>query len=224
MPTNLTPKTLIYLIDGQGSDSRLFSELTFDSQFEIDYINYGTPEKRVTLKQFSKLLSKKIDTSREFILIGVSMGGMICAELNEIMNPKKVIIISSAKNRNEFPLQYKFQRRIPLYEILPGFVLLFGAKFLQPIVEPDRKSHKSIFKSMLNDKTPLYIKRTIRMIIQWKRISNSKQIYQIHGTNDHTLPIRNLTKADYKIENGSHMMTLTRAREVNEVLNKILLG
>ena len=75
---------------------------------------------------------------------------------------------------------------------------------------------------MLYSKNPEYLKHTVRMIIRWKRKSNLKKIVHIHGTKDHTIPIRNVQGPDYIIENGSHMMTLTRAKEISLILNKEL--
>ena len=215
-------KKTIYFIPGQGSDKRIFDSLTIDSSYQLKFLEYSTPNRKESLKDFSKRISTQIDTSEEFILIGVSLGGMICSELNEILNPEKVILISSAKNRKELPFRYKFQRIIPLFEIFPASVLFWGSKLLQPIVEPDRNNNEDTFKSMLYSKNPKYIKRTIRMIIKWKRTSNSKNIIHIHGTNDHTLPLRNITNPDFVIENGSHMMTLTRAEEISIIINGIL--
>ena len=212
----------IYFIPGQGSDKRIFDSLTINSDYKLKYIEYGTPEKGVSLVDFAKQISTSIDTSEEYVLVGVSLGGMICTELNEILNPDKVIIISSAKNRKELPFRYKFQRIIPLFEIFPACVIFLGAKILQPLVEPDRNNNEDTFKSMLYSKNSKYIKRTVRMIIRWKRTANSEKVIHIHGTKDHTIPIRNVIKPDYIIENGSHMMTLTRAKEISEIINREL--
>ena len=216
-------KKTIYLIPGQGADKRIFDSLTLDtSAFKIKYLEYGIPEKKMTMKEFATELSKKIDASEGFILIGVSLGGMLCVELSEILSPEKVIIISSAKNRTELPFRYKFQKKVPLNAIVPGRVILGGAKILQPIVEPDRNNNKETFKSMLHAKNPKYMKRTVNMIINWERTENNTKIIHIHGDNDHTIPIRNIENPDYIIKNGSHMMTLTRAEEISEILNKVL--
>lgn len=217
-------KIKIYCFPGQGADKRQFDSIVFDPLlYEKIVIEYGTPEKHMNLHDFAKKLAGQIDTSGEFILIGVSLGGMICTELSEILHPLKTIIISSAKNRKELPTRYRFQRIIPIYKIFPGFVLLAGAKILQPIVEPDSKENREIFRSMLAGKSGKYMKRTIRMIIQWKRITNANKIYHIHGTRDHTLPIKKVKTPDYVVKNGSHMMTLTKAREINLILNQILV-
>ena len=218
--------TTVYFFPGQGSDKRIFDSLTIDPAFKIKFIEYGTPDKNTSLKEFAKQLSKQIDTTEKFILVGVSLGGMICSEINEILHSEKVILISSAKNRNELPFRYRFQKYIPLYAIFPGSFLLAGAKIMQPLVEPDRNKNKETFKSMLKAKNSKYIKRTIKMIIKWDKRKNneiaSKKIEHIHGTKDHTLPFRKISSPDYAIKNGSHMMTLTRAKEISEVLNKIL--
>ncbi len=214
-------KTL-YLIPGQGSDKRIFDSLTFDANYKIKYLEYDTLNRKMTLPELAKQLSVSIDTTEKFILIGVSLGGMLSVELSEILNPEKVIIISSAKNRKELPFRYRFQKTIPLFEIFPARLFYWGAKILQPIVEPARNLNEETFKSMLSRKKPKYLKRSARMIIRWNRKSNSKTIVHIHGTNDHTIPIRNVKNPDYIIEHGSHMMALTKSKEISIILNKEL--
>lgn len=215
-------KQTIYLFPGQGSDKRLFGTLQLDTAaFNIKIIEYGTPEKGMTMQSFAAQLSRQIDTNEAFILVGVSLGGMLCVELNEMLHPQKTILISSAKNRDEFPWRYRFQKFLPIYKLFPGSVLLVGAKMLQPLVEPDRNQYKTTFKGMLGDKNALFMKRTIPLILQWSRTTNTKPLVHIHGSKDHTLPVRNIKHPDYIIEKGSHMMTLTRGAEVSLVLNHI---
>lgn len=220
--SNAQLKKTIYLFPGQGSDKRIFDSLTLDNSYNLKVIEYGTPDKSISLETFAKQLSSQIDTTRPFVLIGMSLGGMICSELNEILSPEKTIIISSAKNRTELPWRYKFQKVIPIYKLFPGSFLLAGAKLLQPIVEPDRNKNKKTFKSMLAAKKGKYMKRSIGLIIRWDRKTNSKKIYHIHGTNDHTLPFRKIKSPDYIIKDGSHMITLTTAKEISVIINKIL--
>lgn len=89
-----------------------------------------------------------------------------------------------------------------------------GARILQPLVEPDRNKNKEVFKSMLKKKDALYMKRTVNMIVNWDRKNYSPTIIHLHGTKDHTLPIRNV-KPTRIIKDGSHMMVLTRGDEIN---------
>jgi hypothetical protein len=147
---------------------------------------------------------------------------MLCVELAEILEPQKTIIISSARNRSDFPRRYKFQKAVPIHQYIPASILLASAKFLQPIVEPDRNKHPETFKAMLASKDAVYMKRTIDMILNWDRTSNSKQIYHIHGTSDRTLPMHAIKSADYVVDKGSHLMALTRADEINRIVGEIV--
>jgi len=214
-------QTKIYLIPGQGSDYRIFSKIKFPPNYEICHINYVIPNKGESLRAYAKRLSNQIPEGEKFILTGVSLGGMIATEIAEIRDPEKIIIISSAKNSNELPKRYNFQKRIPVYKLVGAKLSKRGAKVLQPIVEPDRNREKETFKSMLDSKDPEFLKRTIAMIINWERKSNSKEIIHIHGDNDKTVPIKNV-EYDYLIKNGSHMMALTEAEKISAILQQIL--
>ena len=73
-------KTKIYLIHGQGSDGRLFSKLTLNAAFDTFCLNLPVPAKGTNMQSFAQHLIPNIDTSGPFILIGVSLGGMVAAE------------------------------------------------------------------------------------------------------------------------------------------------
>lgn len=211
----------IYLIPGQGADYRLFNNLSLKNNHKTVHINYEIPALNCDLKEYAELLMKQIDTSEKFSLIGSSLGGMICTELCELIKPEKTIIISSAKSWNELPFRFRFFKYIPIHKIIPKRIIKNGAKLAQPLVEPNHKIGKEIFKAMLNDKDPTFLKRTIDMIVTWKRKEYKESIIHIHGTNDHTIPIRNI-KADYMIKNGSHMMIYTKGKELSELINRLL--
>ncbi len=215
------PKTTVYLLPGQGADYRLFNNLEIDPSFEVRCIDYETPDKGTSMEEYACLLAKQIDTSGKFILIGTSLGGMLATEMGEFLHPEKIIIIASAKCSNELPMRYKFQKKIPLYKMVPPRMAKMGAKILQPIVEPDRNKEKETFKRMLEDKDPDFLRRTIEMILTWDRIECRNDIIHIHGDKDRTIPIRNV-QYDYLVEKGSHMMTLTRGKEISSLINEIL--
>jgi hypothetical protein len=146
---------------------------------------------------------------------------MICTELSDTLSPVRTILISSAKTGSELPGRYTFMKTFPVDRIVPKGLIKAGGRLLQGIVEPDRKYDKETFKSMLKEKDPLFLKRTADMIIHWERTTCSRQIVHIHGNKDHTIPVKNV-KADYIVDGGSHMMIITRADEINELIGNIL--
>ena len=146
---------------------------------------------------------------------------MLAVVMSEFLNPEKVIIISSAKSRRELPLGFRIQRKWPLYKILTPNIAKKGALIMQPIFEPDRDKEKETFVRMLKDKDPLFLRRTIEMILNWEREVAPQSIVHIHGNKDKTIPIKNV-HYDYKVDKGSHMMTLTRGEEISELSLEIL--
>lgn len=212
---------MVYLIPGQGADERLYKNLKLDTIYEARNIKYFTPEKGWDMREFASQLSKQIDTTANYSIVGVSLGGMLATEMNDFLTPETVIVISSAKSRKELPFRYRFQKTIPVYKVVPAGIVKLGSKILQPIVEPDRMRDAKTFKAMLKDKDPKFLKRTVKMIMEWERTVYDSQIIHIHGDIDKTIPLRNVS-FDYVVEDGSHMMVLTRGALISDLVNQIL--
>lgn len=211
----------VYLFPGQGSDYRIFDSLQLNENYILKYIEYPEPFKKEPLGDYAERFSIDIDTLNPFVLIGVSFGGMICAELNQTLTPEKTIVISSAKNCNEIPTRYRFMKWIPIYKIIPSIIYKWSSFIVQPIFEPDRKKNKIIFKAMLKGKNPKFLKRATHMIVHWELATNKSKIYSIHGTKDHTLPYKR-GKHDFVVDEGSHMMMLTQGTKISTLINQIL--
>ena len=113
--------------------------------------------------------------------------------------------------------KYRFQQKVPLNRIIPAAWYRGGALLLQPIVEPDRNKEKETFKRMLKSKDKVYMKRAVDMIINWQKETYNENIIHIHGDKDNTIPIKNV-KPTLTIEEGSHMMALTRGEELGKLI------
>lgn len=211
-------KPRLYLLPGHGSDERVFSKLHLAEYFDTIHIHYPIPFKNETMKEYALRISWQIDASQPFSLLGVSLGGMIAVELNDLLNPEKVIIVSSAANKDELPARYLFVNQAELDRVPTANFYKNTAKLAQKVVEPDRKNEAELFNSMLARKVPLFIKRAAHLIVNWERSGKKKKnVFHIHGTADRTIPIRNI-EADYIVENGSHMMALTCAPEITRAI------
>lgn len=214
-----TDSVHIYIFPGQGSDQRIYRDYNFPEYCTKSFFELPVPNEGETLHDYAMRFVSQIDTTRPFVLMGTSLGGMICSELTARLNPIATIVIASAKNRNELPVQYRFQKAVPLNDLPPPMFYKASSFIAQPIVEPDRKREKEVFISMLKEKDPVYLKRTIDMMINWERTETVAGIYHIHGNLDSTLPIKNIAY-DTIIEYGSHMMTLLRSKEINAIVNQ----
>ncbi len=222
LPASLAQqKVRVYLIPGQGADYRLFNNLDLGNQVDTIHVTLSIPDKGMKMAEYARRLALQIDTSAPFVLIGTSFGGMLAVEMSHFLHPEKVILISSAKCRIELPFRYRFQRVIPVYKLFTGKGIKTGARIMQPLVEPDRRKEKSIFKTMLKAKHPKFMKRSVAMIMEWEREVCHKSVFHIHGDADHTLPVHHIN-ADVVLAEGSHMMTLSRGDEVSKIIRKEL--
>lgn len=211
----------IYLLPGLGADYRLFSGLSIQGH-RLVHIALPVPAPGQSMESYAKDISGQIDTSEKFILIGVSLGGMIACELASFLSPHKVILISSARCRHEIPKLYKLQGRTGIARFMPGWVIKYGAVLLQGIFERDAWKDRKYFRAMILKKPAIYYKRTVNMIVNWDRTESNPDIIHIHGTGDRTLPIKLVRQPHYVVKDGSHMMVFTRAREINQILDVIL--
>ena len=210
---------IIYLIPGQGSDERLFKNINIEN-YEVSAIKYIVPEKGATMETYAMKLAEQIDTTKKYSIIGVSLGGMLGVEMSKKLEPEELILIASAKTKNEIPDLYKFFRKFPLHRLFGGNFYKWWTIILQPIYEPMDKEDQKLWRNMMWQKDPKFMKRAVRCIVEWENEEFDKNIvYHIHGTKDKTLPIKNI-KASAIIENGTHVMTLTEGKGISVLINE----
>lgn len=209
----------IYVISGLGADERVFHKLEFGG-VSPTFIKWIDPNKRETLEEYATRLREQITTSNP-VLIGLSFGGIMAIEIAKQIKTEKIILLASAKTKFEIPSYYRSAGRIKLYNYIPAKLLkktnfivfwFFGAK-----TEED----KNLLKRILLDTDPKFFKWAIDKISRWKNELILDNILHIHGTSDRIFPIKNV-RCDLKIKGGGHLMTLDKADELNEILNKNL--
>lgn len=212
------PKQKLYLIAGHGSDITVYSKVIFPENVDTVHLHWIKPIKNESMHDYALRFAQKIDTTQNYSIMGLSLGGMIACEMTTFLNPDKVIIISSAAGRSELPVRYRMLRNFEMYRIFSGKFYKSMTKIAQLTFEPDRKNAEDVFDEMIKNKDPDFIKRGIHMIANWEgEYEKNEKIIHIHGTKDHTIPIRN-TCTDLKIEGGSHMMILTEPEKITSLL------
>jgi len=222
LPLCSSAKEKLYLIAGHGSDISVYSKIIFPDSVDTVHLHWIKPVKNETMHDYSFRLAQKIDTNEKFSIMGLSLGGMIACEMTTFLNPDKVIIISSAAGRSELPVRYRMMRKFEIYRIFSGEFYKSMTRIAQLTFEPDRRNAGEIFDKMIENKDPDFIKRAIHMIANWEgEYENNTKIIHIHGTKDHTIPIRN-TFSDVEIRKGSHMMLLTDPVKLSAVINSVL--
>jgi pimeloyl-ACP methyl ester carboxylesterase len=211
----------IYLISGLGADERIFQNLDF-GHYEPKHIKWIAPKLDESLQAYAIRLSEQIKTAQP-ILLGVSFGGMLAIEIAKYIDRQQVIVISSAKNKNEIPLIYRLFGQLNLHKLIPT-MLLKQANFLTYwFFGMKTKSEKELLKSILRDTDKAFLKWAINAILKWENTEGVENLVHLHGNCDRILPIKNIKKVDFTIEKGGHLMVYNEAKAINEWLSRNIL-
>jgi pimeloyl-ACP methyl ester carboxylesterase len=211
-----------YFISGLGADRRAFYKINLPRGYQPIYLDWITPLANETLADYAKRFSQAIKQDEEFVLIGLSFGGMLASELAKIVSPKKLIIISSLSSYSELPWYFKLAGRLGLHRIISPS-LYKQATIMNRFMGAGNKEMKSIVYSYVNNIDPAFIRWSLNVIVNWSHTERLSEMIHIHGSNDHLLPYR-YVKADYLVKGGGHLMVMNRADEVNSILREVLLS
>ena len=210
----------VYFISGLGADRRAFYKIKLPRGYQSVYLDWITPLANEGFEDYAKRFSQSISRDEEFVLVGLSFGGMLASELAKIVSPKKLIIISSLSSYKELPWYFKLAGKLGIHRIISPS-LYKRATVMNRFMGAGNKEMKSIVYSYVNNIDPSFIRWSLNVIVHWAHTERLSDLVHIHGSNDHLLPYR-YVKADYMIKNGGHLMVMNKADEVNSILQEVL--
>ncbi len=209
----------LYLFSGLGADERVFQQLDF-SGLSITYVKWIIPHDTDTIEQYATRLLDQITTTKP-TLIGLSFGGLIAVEVAKQIDTEKIILIASAKTKDEIPFYYRFAGRLGLHKLLP-IRLLKSTNFITNwFFGASSTLEKQLLKQILIDTDPTFLKWAIDKVARWSNQTQTENIFHIHGTRDKILPFM-FVSCNSTIKNGGHLMILNKAGELNNILRKQL--
>lgn len=208
-----------YFIGGIASDERIFRHQMVAVPNAI-YLPFQRHERYDTMESYVQKFIPHIDLSKPFNLVGNSMGGIMTMELLKHIQPEKVVLISSVKNRQEMPFILKHLKYTNAHKLLPGkgFVgfIEFGSLFKREVTKVPGMRKMAI--SMAKNNDPSFLYWCVNAIVKWKGNDNHRDdIIHIHGTKDEMFPYSRIKNA-IPVKGGTHTMVLNRADEVNKIL------
>ena len=209
----------IYIFSGLGVDKRVFDNIDLND-LNVEFIDWIKPFENEPIKNYSKRISEKI-TSKNPIIIGLSFGGMIAVEISKILQTRKIILIASAKNRNQLPKIYHLAGRLKLTKLIPNSLLKKQNFITNWFFGLEKKSEKQLLAIILKDTDPNFLGWAINEIATWNNEFEPNNCIHIHGSKDRIIPIKNV-KANFVIENGGHFMTVNRSKEIEKIIKQIV--
>ena len=209
----------IYVFSGLGADHRVFYKIDFGNHHVV-FIKWITPEKNESIENYALRLIPQITIANP-ILIGLSFGGMMAVEVAKHISTEKLILLSSAKSRNEIPFYFKLAGRLHVHKIIPATLLIKTNLFTNWFFSNRTSEDKQMLSDILHDTDPVFLKWAIAKIVNWKNKVPPENIQHLHGTADRILPFKNV-KNCIVIKSGTHLMLINKAAEVSQILKKLL--
>lgn len=210
----------VYFVSGLAADSRVFKNIRLPGDCEPVFLEWIDPFKNESLSAYAQRLAESIDITESFALIGLSMGGMIIAEIARYLKPAVTILISSVPDSKQLPFYFKAAGNLRLHKLMPVSLVKKAAK-LKRVFTTETDEDKAILHSIIDDSDDRFIYWAMDAILNWNGEQLSTPYIHIHGTHDEVLPMR-FTKPTHIISKGGHLMVMTRAKEINAILEHAL--
>jgi len=211
----------IYLIPGLGADHRLFHKLIWKPGQTVSALDWIEPIEAESIQAYALRMCGQIDSNKPFILLGVSLGGIVAIEMAKIIHPEKIILVSSIKNRREKPFYYALGKYLNI-TVWPSIhhTWLF-AIMVRVFFGKMNKEEFLLFRDMISHASHDFLVWSQKAIATWDNMEPFPNLYHIHGTADRAFPplfIKNYVP----VLGGNHYMIVNNAAQISTWLDGIL--
>jgi pimeloyl-ACP methyl ester carboxylesterase len=216
-------KIPVYFMPGLAANRAIFERIKLpENQFEMIFLEWEIPFEKETLTEYAKRISLKV-TQENPVLIGVSFGGILVQEMAAFLSVRKLIIISSVKCNQEFPMHFKIAKTTKAYKLLPTSLLLNIENLAKFSFGELINSRIKLYEKFLSVRDIRYLDWAIEQVILWERTVIDKDVIHIQGDIDEVFPVKNIQNY-IPVRGGTHIMILTKYKWLNENLPKIILS
>jgi len=210
----------LFFISGLGADARAFDRIVLHG-YPQTHLHWLIPNEGETMHSYAQRLAEPVMAAEDPVVIGVSLGGMLAAEMTSFMPHIRAILISSIKSPKERPLLLKVGRLFPLHGLMP-IPLLKRLSFVWVFAK--RKYPKADVQHMIgmfhatNDR---FMRWAMLNAPRWKGTGDASRIHHIHGDKDLMFPIGRIQGCEV-IAGGTHLMVYQRGEDVTLAIDRIL--
>ena len=205
---------------GMAASPKIFELLEFPKSFTVKYLFWIQPIKNERFSDYAYRMSRYI-TSKDPILLGVSLGGVLVQEISKIIKCEKVIIVSSVKSKNELPVPMRMLNHAQIHKLFPLQWIENIENLILFVFGDSIKIKVDLYKKYLSLRDPEYLAWAIDVLVNWKQDDVIESIIHIHGKKDNIFPIQSIQQPVIKIK-GSHAIILTQANWFNKNLPKLI--
>jgi len=212
----------VYFMPGMAANPSIFEYIKLpEDQFKMHWLEWKIPYVDESLKEYTKRMLADVHHENP-VLIGVSFGGVIVQEMSKQIRVKRLILISTVKNKFELPRRMRFAKKTALYKILPTS-LVDKIERLERLPVGDYLTKRAqLYQQYLSVSDQTYIDWALEQMLFWDQEETLPNVIHIHGDKDIIFPHKYI-KNCITIKNGTHIMVIDRFRWFNEHLPELIL-
>lgn len=210
----------LFFISGLGADARAFDRIVLDG-YPQTHLHWLVPNRGETMHSYAQRLSAPVLAAEYPVVIGVSLGGMLAAEMTSFVPHMKAILISSIKSPHERSFLLKVGRILPLHGLMPVPVL---KRFSFIWTYAKRKYPKADVQHMItmfHATDNRFMRWAMLSAPRWKGTGDASRIHHIHGDKDLLFPVKRIRGCEI-IAGGTHLMVYQRGNDVSLAIDRIL--
>lgn len=208
---------IAYFISGLGADHRAFKNLILPEPFETIHLSWIPPLPDEAIASYAQRLASQIDTSKDFILVGLSFGGLIATEIARITNPHKLVLISSVAVRRELPISLRLLSAFKLEKLATHKRLFRPNKLINQAFGPLDEESTKLVHEMIAGCEPAFAQWAVKAILHWKNREKPANLLQIHGDLDKIFPARNARSAII-MRGGGHLCVYSHGAVIRSLI------
>ncbi|MBT8221151.1 MAG: alpha/beta hydrolase [Bacteroidia bacterium] len=214
----------IYFIPGLGTTRTIFEKTAVPQGFQKHYIDWIEPISDIeSLRSYSARLLEQVLHPNP-IFVGMSFGGLVALELSNHFQSKKVLLISSFRNKHDLTFPIRTLLKAKPYKFIPDIELSAVRRIVRRAYAIRSAVPVAKLLAMMGDHSPRYLRWSVRMIDEYQpNLLHKPEIHSIIGDKDSLVKVWK----DYPskvIPGGTHIAVYEHAHTVNDIIAEILKG
>ena len=208
-----------YCISGLGANYKAFDYLEIDH--EQIHLAWIPPLPNESLRNYAMRLAEPIDTSEPFLLLGLSFGGRLALEIAKVLNPQRLILISTFVSTKEFSWYIRLLGLLPIHRLIPISQRNPPMPIAYWIFGVNQTHTKKLLKDIISKSDPHFLKWALSKIFKSTPIEIPANGIRIHGNRDRLIPAKKIKNVHW-IDKGGHLVIAQNAQQVNELIQQNL--
>ena len=213
----------IFFISGLGADSRAFTLIQEFKGYQNVFLEWVPHQKNDTIVSYTAKLFENQQPNENDVIVGLSFGGLIALEAAKHYSIKKIILLSSFRDKRDLTKLNQFLLNIRAYAIMPNFRINWFDKIALQFFSIKSEEGKKGLLDMMQKTNPKFIKWALKQIrLSYYPNNINIELHNILGTKDKLVALWKLPHNNHYIKNAGHLMVYENADEVNCILEKLL--